>query len=66
MGMAMLGGIVNAGIVPGENVLIFDLDKKRYSFEKLTDEIEETEKKIDIYRKNSEQIKKNQDKSIYT
>ena len=42
-------------------ILIFDLDKKRYSFEKLTDEIEETEKKIDIYRKNSEQIKKNQD-----
>ena len=42
-------------------VLIFDLDKKRYSFEKLTDEIEEVEKKIEIYRKNSEQIKKNQD-----
>ena len=39
-------------------VLIFDLDKKRYSFEKLTDEIEETEKKIEIYRKNSEQIRK--------
>ena len=42
-------------------VLIFDLDKKRYSFEKLTDEIEETEKKIGIYRKNSEQIRKNQE-----
>ena len=42
-------------------VLIFDLDKKNYSFEKLTDEIEEVEKKIEIYRKNSEQIKKNQD-----
>jgi uncharacterized protein YlxW (UPF0749 family) len=42
-------------------VLIFDLDKKRYSFEKLTDEIEETEKKIEIYRKNSEQIRKNQE-----
>jgi len=42
-------------------VLIFDLDKKNYSFEKLTDEIEEVEKKIEIYRKNSEQIRKNQE-----
>ena len=42
-------------------VLIFDLDKKNYSFEKLTDEIEEVENKIQVYRKNSEQIRKNQE-----
>jgi len=29
MGMAMIGGIVNAGIVLGENVLIFDLDPEK-------------------------------------
>lgn len=29
MGMAMIGGIVKAGIVPAENVLIFDLDSAK-------------------------------------
>ncbi len=36
MGMAMIGGIVNAKVVPASNVLIFDLDASK------TREIENT------------------------